>query len=406
MTVLDNSGTPAGAALRRLGPLLDFFRSNVAGGLVLVASAVVAMAWSNSAAGPGYDRLLSLPLGISAGAGAFSLPVHEWINEALMAVFFLQVGLEIRREMVEGELASWRRVAAPGLAALGGMAAPALIYLAINYANPAALRGWAVPVATDIAFALAALSLLGRRVPMALKVFLTALAILDDLGAIVVIALFYAKQLDWAALALAAAVTAALWGLSRAGVRALWPFLLGGVVLWLAVQRSGIHATLAGVALAFVVPMQAAPGEAESPAHRLEHALGGWVAFVILPLFGLANAGLHVAAVSLRTVADPVFAGIALGLLVGKQVGVFGATWLACRLGLAHLPHGLTWPVLYGGSLLCGIGFTMSLFIGDLAFTGAGREAEVKLAVFGASILSAALGLLALRLATRPAVQP
>ena len=403
--MLDSSKMSPGAATRRLAPLLDFFSSNVAGGLALVASALVALAWSNSAAGPGYDRLLTLPLGLNAGTGSFTLPLHDWINEALMAVFFLQVGLEIRREMVEGELASWRRVAAPGLAALGGMAVPALIYLALNYANPAALRGWAVPVATDIAFALAALSLLGGRVPVALKVFLTALAILDDLGAIVVIALFYAHALDWPALALAAVVTAGLWGLSRAGVRVLWPFLIGGAILWVAVQRSGIHATLAGVALAFVVPMQAAPGQANSPAHRLEHALGGWVAFVILPLFGLANAGLHFATVGVRTLVDPVFLGIALGLLVGKQVGVLGATWLACRLRLAHLPQGLTWPVLHGGSLLCGIGFTMSLFIGDLAFASAGREAEVKLAVFSASVLSAILGLLALRRAVRPALQ-
>ncbi len=376
-------------------PLLDFLRSNAAGGVVLIAASVAALAWSNSAAAPSYTALLALPLGLSVGTARFSMPVHGWINEALMAVFFLQVGLEIRREMLEGELASLRRVAAPGLAALGGMVVPALIYVAANWGNAAALRGWAVPVATDIAFALAALSLLGRRVPVALKVFLTALAIMDDLGAILVIAVFYAHALDWRALGLAATVALALGGLAQAGVRVLWPFLLGGGVLWAAVLQSGVHATLAGVALAFVLPMPA--GDAQSPARRLEHALSGWVAFIVLPLFGLANAGLQFAAVTARTLADPVFLGIGFGLLVGKQVGVLGATWLAVRLRLARLPQSLTWPVMHGGALLCGIGFTMSLFIGDLAFTGAGREAEVKLAVFGASLLSAGFGLIVLR---------
>ncbi len=402
MAVLDDSDPEAGPLLRRLRPLLDFFRSSVAGGLVLVAAAAVALIWSNSAAAPLYRAVLAFPLGFTAGTLHFTLPVHGWINEALMAVFFLLVGLEIRREMLEGELASWRRVAAPGLAALGGMVVPALIYLGANAANPAAMRGWAVPVATDIAFALAALSLLGSRVPVALKVFLTALAIMDDLGAIVVIALFYSHGVNWPALGLAAAVAAGLWGLARAGVRAMWPFLLGGVVLWAAVVQSGIHATLAGVTLAFVLPMQR--GGANSPAHELEHALGNWVAFLILPLFGLANAGLEFSSVTVRTLADPVFVGIAAGLVLGKQAGVFGATWLACRLRLAHLPPGLPWPALYGGSLLCGIGFTMSLFIGDLAFASAEREAEVKLAVFGGSILSAVLGLAVLRLAARKRV--
>ncbi len=391
MTIAVNERGYPRAALRRL---MGFLRSNTAGGLVLIAASVAALVWSNSAAAPSYVALLHLQLGLTAGAAGFALPVHAWINEALMAVFFLQVGLEIRREMLDGELASLRRIAAPGLAALGGMVVPALIYLAFNFADPAALRGWAVPVATDIAFALAALSLLGRRVPVSLKVFLTALAIMDDLGAILVIAVFYSHGLNWPALGLAAGIATALWCLSQAGVRALWPFLLGGLALWAAVQHSGIHATLAGVALAFVLPMQA--GDPLSPALRLEHALNRWVAFLVLPLFGLANAGLQFATVSARTLIDPVFLGIALGLLVGKQVGVLGATWLAVRLRLAHLPRELTWRVMHGGSLLCGIGFTMSLFIGDLAFTGAGREAEVKLAVFGASLVAAALGLVAL----------
>ncbi len=367
---------------------------------MLVASACVALVWSNSPAAPSYQVLLHLPLGVSAAGGRFELPVQDWIDDALMAVFFLLVGLEIRREMTDGELNSVRRAAAPGIAALGGMIVPALIYTALNHADPAALRGWAVPVATDIAFALAAMSLLGRRVPNTLKVFLTALAILDDLGAILVIALFYTDRLDWQALVFAAVVLAALWAIARAGVRSLGPYLIGGAVLWAAIYRSGIHATLAGVALAFVVPMGERPGEAASPASRLETGLEGWVAFAILPLFGLANAGLQVSAVSVRTLADPVFLGIAGGLLLGKQVGVFGATMLAARLKLIQL-GALRWPVLYGGSLLCGIGFTMSLFIGNLAFSTAGRDAEVKLAVFCGSLLSAAAGLLVLRLTAK-----
>ena len=388
-------------AMQRLVPLLAFFRSSVAGGAVLVAAACVALAWSNSPAAPAYQALLHLPLGITAAGASFVLPLHEWINDLLMAVFFLLVGLEIRREMTDGELNSFRSAAAPGVAALGGMIVPALIYVLLNRADPAALRGWAVPVATDIAFALAAISLLGKRVPAALKVFLTALAILDDLGAILVIALFYTDRLDWQALGLAAAVLALLWGFSRAGVRALGVYLVGGAVLWALVYRSGIHATLAGVALAFVVPMRDAPGGQASPAARLETALEGWVAFAILPLFGLANAGLQLGAVSARTLIDPVFLGIAGGLLLGKQVGVFGATMLAARFKLIHLGDTLRWPVLYGGSVLCGIGFTMSLFIGNLAFPTAARDAEVKLAVFCGSLLSALAGLIVLRIVAR-----
>ncbi len=398
---MDQSPVLPGAAARSLRVLTDFFRSSVAGGLVLMASACMALAWSNSPAAPSYQALLALPLGVSAGSASFALPLHDWVNEGLMALFFLLVGLEIRREITQGQLASVRRAAGPLVGALGGMAVPALIYAAVNHADPAALRGWAVPVATDIAFALAALSLLGARAPVALKVFLTALAILDDLGAIVVIALFYSQGLDWAALGVAAAVLAGLFALRMAGVRALGPYLLGGGVLWAAIYRSGIHATLAGVALAFVVPMRQGPGEDACPAERLEEALDGWVAYAILPLFGLANAGLQFSAVSLRTVADPVFVGIAAGLVLGKQAGVFGATALAAKLRLVHLPPELSLPVLYGGSVLCGIGFTMSLFIGDLAFPGPGREAEVKLAIFGGSLLSALLGLLVLRRVTR-----
>ncbi len=314
-----------------------------------------------------YQALLHLPLGLSAG-GSFVLPLHGWINDALMAVFFLLVGLEIRREMTDGELNSVRRAAAPGVAALGGMIVPALIYVALNRGDPAALRGWAVPVATDIAFALAAISLLGRRVPVGAE------GVPDragdpgrprrhpgDRGLL-------HRRAGLAGARLAAAVLAALWGMARAGVRALGPYLIGGVLLWAAIHRSGIHATLAGVALAFVVPMRERPGEAASPAARLESALEGWVAFAILPLFGLANAGLQFSAVSGRTLADPVFLGIAGGLLLGKQVGVFGATMLAARLEADPSRRRAALAGAVWRRLLCGIGFTMSLFIGNLAF--------------------------------------
>jgi len=390
----------ARAARRRLAVLRGFLRSESAGGLVLIVSALVALAWANSGGAPAYHALLQHRL----GPAALSEPVHVWINDALMALFFLLVGLELRREVTEGELASPAQLAAPGLGALGGMLAPALIVVALNWEDATALRGWAVPVATDIAFALAVLSVLGSRVPVALKVFLTALAIIDDLGAIVVIAVFYTKGLDLAALGGAALIWLGLLGLNRAGVRRLWPYMLGGVVLWALVFRSGVHATLAGVALAFVVPMRARLNEEQAPAERLERRLGLWVAYGVLPLFGLANAGLGFDTLPPGVWSDRLAIGVALGLFVGKQVGVFGAVLLAARLGLARLPAGVTRLQLYGGAVLCGIGFTMSLFIGDLAFRQGPRGDEVKLAVFVGSLASAALGLLILLLASRARV--
>ncbi len=367
---------------------------------MLILCAAAALAWSNSPEADSYARLLSLRLPIGTGSLVFDLNVHAWVNDGLMALFFLMVGLEIRRETTQGQLASRQGFAAPAIAALGGMVVPAAIYAGFNYADPTALRGWAVPVATDIAFALAALSVVGRRVPMALRVFLTALAIIDDLGAIIVIALFYTAGLNGTALLLAAVVLLALFGLNRMGVRALAPYLIGGVVLWCCTYRSGVHATLSGVALAFVIPMRRRGDEAVGPAIRLEHALQGWVAYLVLPLFGLANGGLPLNTVGIGVLTDPVALGVGLGLLVGKQAGVFGATWLAIRAGWARLPPGLTARTLYGGSVLCGIGFTMSLFIGDLAFPGQVRDSEVKLAVFAASALCAVAGVLILVLST------
>ena len=368
-------------------PLAEFLRSESAGGVALIISAAVALILANSGAGGLYRALLRAPVG--------PLPVHVWINDGLMAVFFLLVGLELRREMVRGELASVRRVAAPGLAALGGMAVPALIFVAFNWGNPQALRGWAVPVATDIAFALAVLRVLGRRVPIGLVVFLTALAIMDDLGAIAVIAVFYTRSLNPWDLAGAAIAMGALYGLNRAGVRAIWPYLAGGAVLWVLVFDSGVHATLAGVALAFVVPQQ---GD-NAVAVRLEHGLERWVAFGVLPLFGLANAGLRLDGLPAGVMTDRLALGTALGLFVGKQVGVFGAVMAGTRLGWARRPAGVTTLQLYGGAVLCGLGFTMSLFINELAFRETAQGDVVKLAVFVGSLVSALVGLAILAVA-------
>ena len=391
--------TPLRLLHRPVRMMLDFLRRGSAGGAALIAAAIVALVWANSAWAPSYRALLDWTPGIPSPALGPPMPLHLWVNDGLMVVFFLLVGLELRREVTQGELASPARLAAPGLAALGGMAVPALIYTALNWRQPEALRGWAVPVATDIAFALAVMGALGSRVPAALKVFLTALAIIDDLGAIVVIAIFYTQGLDLMALGGAAAVWLALYGLNRAGVRLLWPYMLGGVLLWALVFRSGVHATIAGVALAFVLPMP--PHDDASPASRLEHALTGWNAYLVLPVFGLVNAGLAFGSLPPHAWTDTVALGTAFGLLLGKQVGVFGALMLAARLKLARLPSGVSRGQLYGASILCGIGFTMSLFIGDLAFRGSPRGDEVKLAVFVGSLASAALGLLVLALVPR-----
>jgi Na+:H+ antiporter, NhaA family len=378
---------------RRLSALLAFLRGQTAGGIALLVSALAALVWSNSSAADSYARLMALPLGIPPLG---ILPLDLWINDGLMTLFFLTVSLEIRREITDGQLASRRQIAAPGLAALGGMVVPALIYAGFNLSDPARLRGWAVPVATDIAFALAALSVLGRRVPVALKVFLTALAIIDDLGAIAVIALFYTPRLSLVPLAVAAAICAALLALRSRGVGATWVYAIGGVGLWTCALRTGIHPTIAGVALAFLVPMDTG--------HRLETALSSWVAWVVLPLFGLANAGLALHGITPADFGTPVMLGIVLALTIGKPTGVFCGVWLAVRLRAAMLPPGLDWVHMFGAAVLCGIGFTMSLFIGDLGFHGSPIQAEVKLAVFTGSLISALLGIAILTIPRRRSV--
>ncbi|MGX7706154.1 Na+/H+ antiporter NhaA [Methylobacterium sp. Gmos1] len=382
---------------RPLSALRNLLVSSAGGGLVLVASAVLALVVANGPYGDVYARALHAHLG--------PLSLLHWINDGLMALFFLLVGLEIKREILDGGLRTWPDRALPGIAALGGMAVPALVYAAVNLSSPATLRGWAIPAATDIAFALGVLALLGSRAPVSLKVFLTALAILDDLGAVVIIALFYTADLAWPMLALAGAVTAMLTVLNRLGLRRLGPYLIVGAVLWLLELRSGLHATVAGVVLALAIPLRASPGrpdDGESPLHRLEHALQPWVAFLILPVFGFANAGVSLAESTPSVLFAPVTLGVAAGLFLGKQVGVFGGVWLAVRTGLAHKPAGATWRQVYGVALLCGIGFTMSLFIGGLAFAGAPEfDTETKLGVILGSVLSTLAGALVLSLGKR-----
>jgi NhaA family Na+:H+ antiporter len=390
------SNERAHAALARpRSALRAFLAGEAAGGIILMAVAVVALVVANSPASSLYFDTLKRYL--------FGLSVLHWINDGLMALFFLLVGLEIKREVLDGQLSSWSRRALPGLAALGGMLAPALIYVACNAGSPEGLRGWAIPAATDIAFALGVLSLLGSRVPVSLKVFLTALAILDDLGAVIIIALFYTAELSGTMLGLAGLTVLGLVALNRLGVTRLPLYLALGALLWFLVLRSGIHATLAGVALALTIPLRlskGAPDDATSPLHRLEHGLHPYVAFLIVPIFGFANAGVSFAGVGAATLLQPVPLGIALGLFLGKQLGVFGFAWAAIRAGLADLPANATWAQLYGVALLCGIGFTMSLFIGLLAFPNSALlQDETKIGVLAGSLLSGLVGWLLLRLA-------
>ncbi len=386
--------------------LRELMQSEAAGGVLLMLTAALAIIVANSPWGEGYARLIDWRLNIGVAPLAIEKPLLLWINDGLMAVFFLLVGLELKREVIEGELRSPARIAMPAFGAAGGMIAPALIYLAINRNDPVAINGWAIPVATDIAFALGVLMLLGPRIPAALKVFLVSLAIFDDLGAIIIIALFYAGALSPLALAIAAGCTAMLWLMNRRGVTRLSPYLAIGLIMWIAVLKSGVHATLAGVLLALFIPLRA-PGR---PLERLEHRLHGLVAFAILPVFAFANAGVPLGESGLTALLHSAPLGVMLGLLLGKPLGVFGACRLAAKAGLARLPQGVSWAHVFGVALLCGIGFTMSLFIGSLAFeesAGAGGQPilfDERLGILAGSLLSAILGWLALRrmLASRP----
>ena len=382
---------------RPLSAIRTALANDAAGGIVLMVAAAAALAIANSPWAEGYHAALHLYLG--------PLSLLHWINDGLMVVFFLLVGLEIKREALDGRLRTWPDRVLPGLAAAAGMVAPALVYLALN-AGSGTARGWAIPAATDIAFALGVLALLGPRVPVSLKIFLSAVAIVDDLGAVVVIALFYTGSLDLGMLAAALGLLGLLLALNRLGVRALAPYLALGLVLWILVLRSGVHATVAGVLLALFVPIRPSPGRPEdtaSPLHRLEHALSPWVAFLIVPVFGFANAGVTLVGLPLDALLDPVTLGVGLGLFLGKQAGIFAAVRLAVASGLAARPAGASWGQVYGVSLLCGIGFTMSLFIGGLAFTDGLHETETKLGVLGGSLLSGIFGAVVLAGARRRA---
>jgi Na+:H+ antiporter, NhaA family len=381
--------------------LTSLLRHEAAGGVILLAAAVLALLLDNSPLEWLYDRLLETPVSVRVGTIGIDKPLLLWINDGLMALFFLLVGLELKRELLIGDLSSWRRAVLPLIAALGGMLVPALIYTAINAGNPAGLRGWAIPAATDIAFAVGVLALLGPRVPPSLKIFLLALAIIDDLGAIIIIALFYTRDLSPVALGLAAVGGVTLWGLNRADVRSFTPYVLVAVFMWVCVLKSGVHATLAGVALALAIPLRGAVG-APSMLERLEHGLQPWVKFVIAPLFAFANAGVSLAGFKLSTVLAPVPLGIAAGLFFGKQLGIFAATWLAVKLRLADMPTGASWRQVYGTAALGGIGFTMSLFIGSLAFPDPANALAVRIGVLVGSLVSGLLGYALLRSAPMP----
>jgi NhaA family Na+:H+ antiporter len=383
----------------------EFLRLESAGGILLVIATVFALLCANSALGPFYAGFLQTPVAIQVGALKIAKPLILWVNDGLMAIFFFLVGLEIKREFKTGELSSVSQVTLPGLAACGGMAVPALVYMAINAATPQTLSGWAIPAATDIAFALAVLSLLGGRVPSALKVLLLAIAIFDDLGAILIIAFFYTADLSQTALLLALVPIAGLILLNAAGVTLTMPYALLGIMLWVLVLKSGVHATLAGVITAFAVPLAQGRHSQHSVLEDLEEALHPWVAYGILPLFAFANAGVSFAGIGMHSFRDPVMLGIALGLFLGKQIGIFGVLWLAIRSGLTPMPRETTWLQLYGVAVLSGIGFTMSLFIGSLAFPVGTFDAPVRLGVLTGSILSALCGYILLRFAM-PLRQP
>jgi len=381
-----------------------FFRHDAAGGIVLALAAVLALVVANSPLAGGYGALLETPVAVSFGAAALEKPLILWINDGLMAIFFFLIGLELKRELVEGELRRPRDLILPGAAAVGGMALPAAIYAALNWSDPVALSGWAIPAATDIAFALGVLALLGPRVAPALKVFLLSLAILDDLGAIVIIAVFYTADLSLAHLGLALLPLAAMAALLRARVRRVAPTLLLGLVLWLMVLKSGVHATLAGVVAAFMIPVTARDGS--SPLHKLETALSPYVLYLIIPIFAFANAGVRLSGLTMAEMLAPVPAGIAAGLVIGKQAGVFTAAALVVVLGLARLPAGMGWAQLYGVACLSGIGFTMSLFIGSLSFADPALMDGVRLGVLAGSAVSAVMGLTVLAIASRARVVP
>jgi len=385
-----------------MNPIRRFFQQESAGGILLIIAALIALVMINTEALSGiYNGLLQTPVVIQIGGFIIAKPLLLWINDGLMAVFFFLVGLELKREFMEGALSKPEQVVLPAIGALAGIVVPALIYAWLNHDDPVRMRGWAIPSATDIAFALGIVALLGKRVPASLKLFLMLLAVLDDVGAIIIIALFYTADLSTTSLSVAGVCLVLLFIMNRRNVMDVPAYLLVGLIMWASVLKSGVHATLAGVALAFMIPMRNPRKPKYSPLKALEHDLHPIVAFVILPVFAFANAGVPLEDMSLANLMEPVTLGIILGLFVGKQIGIFTVCWVLVKMKWAKLPEGANWTQLYGITLLCGIGFTMSLFIASLAFEHVGQEyiKPVRLGILTASFLSAVTGFLVLRFA-------
>jgi len=384
-----------------LKTLKEFMRLESASGILLLVAAILAIVIENSAAKSLYDALLETPVEIRIGAFEIAKPLLLWINDGLMAIFFFLIGLELKRGFLAGDLSNPSLVVLPVAAAIGGMAVPAAIYAYINWGDPIALKGWAIPSATDIAFALGVLALLGSRIPNSLKLFLMTLAIVDDLGAIVIIAVFYTADLSISSLILAATAVIILFVMNRSGVLVLAPYMLVTLVLWAAVLKSGVHATLAGVLAAFFIPFRAQPGKSQTQLEIMEHELHPTVVYAVLPLFAFANAGIPFEVMTFEYLLHPVPLGIAAGLFFGNQIGVFGFSWLAIKLGISKMPQDVSWMQLYGIASLCGIGFTMSLFVGSLAFEQGGPDFAVddRVGILVGSIASGIFGYLILRFA-------
>lgn len=382
------------------------FNNDTAGGVLLIIAAAMAMIVANSPLSPYYNMLIEIPVRISIGDFEIAKPLLLWINDGLMALFFLAVGLELKREIIEGELSHPKKIILPLLGAIGGMVVPALIYIAFNYEDPVAMNGWAIPTATDIAFALGILMLLGKRVPVTLKLFLASLAIFDDIGAIAIIALFYTSDLSLTALGVSSVIILLLYMMNKRGASEITTYAILGIILWVAVLKSGVHATLAGVILAFFIPLKVKcknDDTIRSPLKQLEKDLDRSVTFLIVPLFAFTNASIVFSDVTLTSLLHPIPLGIALGLFLGKQLGIFGFCYLGVKLGIAHLPQGVNWRLLYGTSLIAGVGFTMSLFISALSFekTGVNLLFDERLGILAGSILSGVSGYLVLRGALR-----
>jgi NhaA family Na+:H+ antiporter len=381
---------------KAFGRIQEFIRLETSGGIILMIAAVLAMIIANSPLATAYDAILGTYIKVGIGSFEIAKPAILWINDGLMAIFFFLVGLEIKREVLAGELSSFDKAILPIMAAIGGMAVPGLIYAIINWGTPENLNGWAIPTATDIAFALGILALIGSRAPVALKIFLLAIAIIDDLGAIVIIAVFYTSQLSINALTISMLGFAVAIVLNRMGIQRTAPYLLVGIVMWVFVLKSGVHATLAGVLIALTIPLKS-KNEDEALLYKMEHGLHPWVAFLILPIFAFANAGVNFTGIGIDDLLQPLTLGIAVGLFLGKQIGVFLATWIGVKSGIARLPENVTWRHVYGVACLTGVGFTMSLFIGSLAFGAADELNAVRLGVVLGSVLSGLFGYVLLK---------